>query len=226
MMLIQIQFIKQELMMVLGAMDELMQDNQFNLQLMAAIPAVCVGSVGMYAARGTVLGVMDVAGMYGRRRLYSKQQALHELHLAIRELIFVLLPSSSAASYSPHLFAPENTSVSNATSASWAAATGENGWALAASDSAWVALPKLNEGGGSNGGSDCVFEWIAAGHVVLLVHRMQQLLETHRGHFTAQALRWLHQDISALKCSKQQTSQLEILRLMAADLSGTHGATR
>jgi hypothetical protein len=36
-MLIQIQFIKQELMMVLGAMDELMQDNQFNLQVLVLL---------------------------------------------------------------------------------------------------------------------------------------------------------------------------------------------
>jgi nuclear-control-of-ATPase protein 2 len=49
MLLIQVQFIKKELMVAMGAIDELMRANQLNLQMLATIPTFIVLG-GMYAS--------------------------------------------------------------------------------------------------------------------------------------------------------------------------------
>lgn len=49
MLLIQVQFIKKELMVAMGAIDELMHANQLNLQLMATVPTFLVFG-GLYVA--------------------------------------------------------------------------------------------------------------------------------------------------------------------------------
>jgi hypothetical protein len=181
--------------------------------------------------------MLGMAGINARRRHYSKQQALRELRLAIRELVSVLLSTSSAVD---EAVSAENGAESVGGSASWAAATGENGWAREVDP--WFVLPKVSanvsaNGGGGDDGDDgdggrggrggynnrkVQEEWVAAGHVVLLVHRVQQLLQSHSAHFEPRAKRWLRQDIDSLKCAEERTSQLEILRLMAADLSGSY----
>ena len=66
-------------------------------------------------------------------------------------------------------------------------------------------------------------EWVGAGRLVLLIHRVQRMLEAHRVHFPPQASQWLQQDIQTLKCAAEPPAQLEILRLMAADLQGGQG---
>ncbi|TYZ60205.1 hypothetical protein PybrP1_003527 [[Pythium] brassicae (nom. inval.)] len=108
MLLIQVQFIKKELMVAMGAIDELMHANQLNLQLMATVPTFLVFG-GLYAALRSLFASVyrrtseqlftdpsDVAGFLRANlrdieRLLNKQNRGGGTQLGVRDLGFLIL---------------------------------------------------------------------------------------------------------------------------------------
>lgn len=183
--LIQLQFLKKELLVSMQAIDELFNANQVNLQLLAVAPAVLAVIALQVLAR--LLSSAIKASTRGRG-MESAAGVHRDLRNAMREMERALV--LSRANQHRHIL----DAVPPLTTSTAAPATAE-----------------FNKGSGTStrGDSLTTEEW---GRILSLLHRLQLILVVHSSNFETSTLEQLQEDLRDLTTPRISIRQrLEII---------------
>lgn len=180
-MLIQFQFIKKELLVMMGAIEELMYANEFNLRAMSTVPAI----IAAWTVDMVLRGVFNlISGRRSRRALY---ETLRKLLLEAERLLTLCLHEPVIATVG----------------------LGGGGIAAPAPPSPPSSSAALDQGsagsdGGRGGMTTTTFRQgrttglTEHGFVLLCVHQFRVLMWRHRGRFARHEPRLLEEDLAEL----------------------------
>lgn len=191
-MLVQFQFLKKELMVAMGAMDSLMAKNELNMQVMAIVPATAAVFGVLYVVRGLLLGTFRSVsqGQFDKPKLLASE--MQDLLREIDRLLNLRNRPGSAAALQSIGGGHDNVAIDMSRSNSFQEL------------SHMPPTPGAGSGrrdsmaGGGNTSQNLVLGEYDMGQLLLLLHRLGLIFETHRHFFRDETQRWLEQDLSDL----------------------------
>lgn len=184
--LIQLQFVKKELLVAMQAIDELFNANQVNLQLLAVTPAI----LAIFALQvvGRLMTSVLKATTKGQGAMIESATAVYrdvKMHLREMERILVNSEAYRQVRYGRHSPATATAGLSDTTTSSSSSAPSSTSNENHNHSHAGMVVPQ----------DLTAKEW---GHILSILYRLNLIMMIHSGNFEAYNLQQLQEDLRDL----------------------------